>query len=130
MFTKQPTMDMDIEFDIKLLATEYYEGTVCIRTMKILSILFFFFFFCWFVLMLILHPIKYYKNQIESEKNTENPQYRFPNVLFIEFIVVELLLLLLMQFQIAFQCEDSWDDCQSERWKEMVSILIDLVWEK
>lgn len=28
MFTKQPTMDMDIEFDIKLLATEYYEGTV------------------------------------------------------------------------------------------------------
>lgn len=57
--------------------------------------------------MLILHPIKYYKNQIEREKNTENPQYRFPNVLFIEFIVVELLLLLLMQFQIAFQCEDS-----------------------
>lgn len=31
MFTKQPTMDMDIEFDIKLLATEYYEGTVGIN---------------------------------------------------------------------------------------------------
>lgn len=41
MFTKQPTMDMDIEFDIKLLATEYYEGTVCIRTIQILSIFFF-----------------------------------------------------------------------------------------
>lgn len=31
MFTKQPTVDMDIEFDIKLLATEYFEGTVCIQ---------------------------------------------------------------------------------------------------
>lgn len=29
MFTKQPTVDVDIEFDIKLLATEYFEGTVC-----------------------------------------------------------------------------------------------------
>lgn len=32
MFTNQPTMDMDIEFDIKLLATEYYEGTVGISS--------------------------------------------------------------------------------------------------
>lgn len=31
MFTKQPTVDMDIEFDIKLLATEYLDGTVCIQ---------------------------------------------------------------------------------------------------
>lgn len=108
MFTKQPTMDMDIEFDIKLLATEYYEGTVCIRTMKILSILFF------FTLLLIRADAHFASNKILQKSNrkrkkkyTENPQYRFPNVLFIEFIVVELLLLLLMQFQIAFQCEDS-----------------------
>lgn len=35
MFTKQPTVDMDIEFDIKLLATEYYEGTVGIFSHQI-----------------------------------------------------------------------------------------------
>lgn len=48
MFTKQPTMDIDIEFDIKLLATEYYEGTVCNIPSDFISFQFFLYFFIYF----------------------------------------------------------------------------------
>lgn len=77
MFTKQPTMDMDIEFDIKLLATEYYEGTVCIRTMKILSILFF------FTLLLIRADAHFASNKILQKSNRKRKKiYRESTISF------------------------------------------------
>lgn len=77
MFTKQPTMDMDIEFDIKLLATEYYEGTVCIRTMKILSILFFL-----LLLLLIRADAHFASNKILQKSNRKRKKYRESTISF------------------------------------------------
>lgn len=57
MFTKQPTMDMDIEFDIKLLATEFFEGTV--RDSRFL------YFFCYHF---SLRDNKYFINEIQIEE--------------------------------------------------------------
>lgn len=85
MFTKQPTLDMDIEFDIKLLATEYYEGTVCITLASSPPS---------FLFLLLFTSIITLKWARDRKKTISECS-------FIEFIVVQHLL--------QFRC----DDCQA-----------------